>query len=221
MEQDLRDLLIEGARRLGATLQGDAVERFATYLSLLQRWGGKINLTSRLGSREIVSHHFLDSLAGARQFTETRGTRVIDLGAGAGLPAFPLKFAIPELQITLVDSVRKKIAFCQEVIRATSVLGMSAVWGRAEEFAKAPEHRSGYHWVVSRALGQAADVVNLALPFLVPGGRVLLYKGSPDGAEVRALDQLCERIGAGWELQQVEVPSLDEGRSLILVKIAG
>lgn len=220
MEKEARDLLVKGADGMGISLPDEAVSRFETYNSLLQLWGRKINLTARLGSREVVTHHFLDSLSGVAFVSVPPGARVIDIGCGAGLPAFPLKFALPGLRVALIDSVRKKIAFCQEVIRATGVFGMAAHWGRGEELGKLPEHRGAYDWAVSRALGQSSDVVKLALPFVAPGGRVLLYKGVPESDELQSLGKLCDQIGASWEIRKAIVPFLEEERSLIVVRTA-
>jgi 16S rRNA (guanine527-N7)-methyltransferase len=220
VDRELREILVTGSSALGVSLTEEAVERFAAYLSLIQTWGRKINLTARIEGREIVIHHFLDSLAGFGRLSPTPDARVVDLGAGAGLPSIALKFALPRLTITLVESVRKKVSFCQEVIRATGVQGIAAVWGRGEELGLRPEHHAGYSWAVSRALGQAAGVVRLSLPFLEPGGRVLLYKGDPGRDELRELDGLCSEIGAAWEIRPISVPRLEEARALILVTTA-
>lgn len=220
MDRELREILVAGSTALGVVLSDAAVERFSVYLSLLQTWGKKINLTTRIQGREIVIHHFLDSLAGCGLLSAAPEARIVDLGAGAGLPAIPLKFAIPQLSVTLVESVRKKVSFCQEVIRATGIRDISAVWGRGEELGTRPEHHGVYACAVSRALGQSADVVRLSLPFLEPGGRVILYKGAPGGDELRGLEALCSRIGATWESRSINVPYLDEARSLLIVSTA-
>jgi 16S rRNA (guanine527-N7)-methyltransferase len=221
LDGDVRSILIEGCAAMGITLNQDATSRFETYLSLLQAWGRKINLTTRLEARDVVIHHFLDSLSGVRFISGEGGARVVDLGAGAGLPSFPLKFALPLLRLTLIESVRKKVSFCQEVIRATRSTGIDAVWGRSEELALKSGHRGAYDWAVSRALGQCADVACLALPFLLPGGRILLYKGEPAQGELLSLESLCSHIGATWELYPVVVPHLAARRSLILVRSPG
>ena len=91
MDEPLRELLFDGAASLGVTLDTVAMERFSTYLVLLQLWGKKINLTTRLGSEEVIVYHFLDSLAGAPVLAESPAARIVDLGAGAGFPALPLK----------------------------------------------------------------------------------------------------------------------------------
>jgi len=220
VDRELREILVTGSSALGISLSEEALVRFAAYLSLLQAWGRKINLTARIESREIVIHHFLDSLAGFGILSSTPEARLVDLGAGAGLPSIPLKIALPRLRIVLVESVRKKVSFCQEVIRATKVQGITAVWGRGEELGLNPEHRAGYDWAVSRALGPSADVVRLSLPFLAPGGRVLLYKGDPGPEELGRLDVLCSEIGACWESRTISVPYLEEARALVVVSTA-
>jgi 16S rRNA (guanine527-N7)-methyltransferase len=220
VETALRELLVDGASRMGIGLDAEAVERFATLLSLLQLWGKKINLTTRIEGREMVIHHFLDSLAGVPFLTEDPGARVIDLGAGAGFPSFPLKFALPRLRITMVESVRKKVAFCREVIRATGCADIEAVCARAEDLGRREERRDAYDWAVGRALASSAEVMRLALPFVRPGGRVLLYKGTPDRRELEDLGVACARIGATWRLHEVDVPHLEARRSLIVLGLA-
>ena len=131
MDGDVRGFFIEGCAEMGIALTQDATSRFETYLSLLQSWGRKINLTTRLEAKDVVIHHFLDSLSGVRFISAESGARVIDLGAGAGLPSFPLKFALPLLRLTLIESVRKKVSFCQEVISHFQLPGCvcpSGIW---------------------------------------------------------------------------------------------
>jgi len=217
MNESQRELLLTGASWLGVTLNAAAVERFSTYLALLQLWGKKINLTTRLEAEEVIVYHFLDSLAAAPVLAEFPTARIVDLGAGAGFPSLPLKFALPGLRMLLVESVRKKVAFCQEVIRATGVTGIEAAWGRGEELGARPDHHKVYDWAVSRALGTSADVASLALPFLAPGGRILLYKGQPDAEELEALAAFCMEQGGVWELRKVAVPHLKAARSLIII----
>lgn len=217
MDNSQRELLIAGAADLGVALDDTAVERFFTYLGLLQLWGKKINLTTRLDTSEVIIYHFLDSLAGVPILGSSPNARVVDLGAGAGLPSLPLKFVLPGLRVLLVESVRKKVAFCLEVIRAAGVTGIEAVWGRGEDLGIRSDRHRAYDWAVSRALGSSADVAKLAFPFLAPGGRVLLYKGDPDSGELQELDAFCTEKGGSWEQRKVEIPHLNAARSLIIV----
>lgn len=220
MEKELRAILVDGAARMGVDLTEEAVARFGTLLSLLQAWGSRINLTSRIEAREIVIHHFLDSLAGALFLSGEPDARVIDLGAGGGFPSFPLKFALPRLRVTMVESARKKVSFCKEVIRATGCAGIEAICVRGEELGRQSGHRGAYGWAVSRALGSAADILRLAHPFLAPAGRLVLYKGSPGQGELDALSTACGKMGASWQLNVVEIPYLDARRSLIVARLA-
>jgi 16S rRNA (guanine527-N7)-methyltransferase len=212
-----RELLVAGASELGVALDDHAAERFSAYLELLQLWGKKINLTTRLDTSEVIIYHFLDSLVGVPILEASPTARVVDLGAGAGLPSLPLKFALPGLRVLLVESVRKKVAFCQEAIRATGVTGIEALWGRGEDLGTRPDHRRSYDWVVSRALGSSVDVAKLAFPFLAPGGRILLYKGEPDSAELQTLNTFCTEKGGAWEQRKISIPHLEAARSLIIV----
>lgn len=212
-----RELLAAGAAEMGVILDEGALDRFSVYLALLRQWGKKINLTTRLVPEEIVVYHFLDSLAGVPVLAGSAGGRVVDLGAGAGLPSLPLKFALPRLRVLLVESVRKKVAFCQEVVRATRMEGVTVAWGRGEELGAGPPHHQGYDWAVSRALGPGAEVAALALPFLAPGGRILLYKGAPDRDELLGIDAFCERHRATRTTRVVTVPHLQGARCLITI----
>ena len=221
METRLREILVEGASRMGIVLGEEAVARFDTLLALLQTWGSRINLTTRIEAREVVIHHFLDSLAGVPLLSGEPRARVVDLGAGAGFPAFPLKFALPDLRVSLVESVRKKIAFCREVIRATACTEIEAACARGEELSRDARYRGAYDWVVSRALGSSADVLRLSLPFLAPGGRILLYKGMPSRKELDDLEAACVKLGVSPTLQEAVIPFLDARRTLIVLRTAG
>lgn len=217
MNDALHALLVAGASDLGVTLDDVCVKRFSSYLDLLRLWGRKINLTARLEQEEVIVYHFLDSLAGAAFLSGSGTARVVDLGSGAGFPALPLKIALPGLRVLLIEGIRKKVAFCQEVIRATGMTDAIALWGRGEVLGLQPGHHRSYDWAVSRALGQSADVARLALPFLAPGGRILLYKGEPESGELQGLDAFCAEHGGTWEQRQVSVPRLQGARSLIAV----
>jgi 16S rRNA (guanine527-N7)-methyltransferase len=221
VDQALQELLVTGAAGMGVALDDKAVMCFSAYMTLLQQWGKKINLTTRLDSEEIIVYHFLDSLAGVPIVASFPHGRMVDLGSGAGLPSLPLKFALPGLNLVLIDSIRKKVAFCQAVVRSVGAAGVSVIWGRGEDFGSRPEHSRGYDWAVSRALGRSADVAGMALPFLAPGGSLILYKGDPESAELEDLDIFCKRLGALWRLQPVLVPHLKGVRSLILINFPG
>ncbi len=218
MDPVSREQLRGGARELGAALGETEVARFEAYAGLLQLWGGKMNLTARLDSSGIVTHHFLDSLT-LLPFLPTEGsTSLIDVGAGAGFPALPLKICLPALAVTLVESSHKKVSFCREVVRRLGLQGVKVVEGRAEALGGSAPWRGAYDWAVARALGPTALSIRLCVPFLRPGGRLALYKGRIDEAELRRLEDQAAAEGALLTVESVSVPFLQAARSLVFLK---
>ncbi|MBI4229048.1 MAG: 16S rRNA (guanine(527)-N(7))-methyltransferase RsmG [Deltaproteobacteria bacterium] len=169
-----KEILISGANELDITLSAQQIELFINYLDILQFWNRKINLTSIKDRREIVIRHFLDSLT-IIHFIHG-GSRVLDIGSGAGLPGIPLKIVDPSIEITLLDSTQKKVYFLSEVIRKLRLEGISAVCGRAESEDNGVP-RSYYNFVISRALGTVDKVIELSVPYIVDDGEIILMRG--------------------------------------------
>ncbi len=212
-------MLSLGARELGLEIEAPELERFSWYLDLLQRWGRKTNLTSRLDTREVVVYHFLDSLSGYHWVRETPGGRVVDVGTGAGFPALPLKICLPGLYVTLIESTRKKVDFCREVARRLDIRGLEILWGRGEEWGALAGYAGSYDWVLSRAVSKAASVARRCLPLLRPGGCILMYKGgSLAEKELGDLEVAVQRLGATYSIQPARVPYLDARRTHLLVR---
>ena len=217
MEMGDREILAEGAARLGAPLGSAELEKFEKYSLLLREWGKKINLTARLKGRDIVTHHFLDSLVSLPLLREKPMGSLLDIGSGAGFPSLPLKICLPKLYATLVEGSQKKVSFCREVIRQLDLGPATALHERAEELADSPEHGKAYDWIVLRAVGKAADLVRLADPFLSRNGSLLLYKSSLDSKERAGLDVETERRNLSYIIIPSPVPFLDETRSLVRI----
>jgi len=210
-------MLVDGGRRLGVELDAESVALFDSYAELLRKWGKKMNLSSRLGMSEIVLYHFLDSLAGYRLLAGAGEGALIDIGAGAGFPALPLKICLPGLAVSLVDSSNKKVSFCREAVRHLGLADVEIVHARGEELAKMPAWTGQFDWAVARALAPALKAARLCLPFLKPGGRLLLYKGKAGEDEILPLREEMDQVGAAVEVRDVQVPFLDASRSLVVV----
>lgn len=218
MDPTSRDRLLDGARVFGACLGELELERFEAYLSLLQLWGGKMNLTARLDTAGIVTHHFLDSLSLLPFLPPADAVTLIDVGAGAGFPALPLKICRPRLAVTLLESSHKKASFCREVARRLRLQDVRVVQGRAETLGSAPHLHGTFDWVVARALGPTEASVPLCLPFVRPGGSLVLFKGRLDPRERGVLEEAARRGGAAVEVESVTVPFLDAARSLVFLR---
>ena len=179
---DLRDMLENGARKLGIDFGDRESDLFFTYLRELIEWNRKINLTAIRDAKGIVTRHFLDSLAvngflhGARS--------LLDIGSGAGFPGIPLKIVRPSLNVVLLDGVGKKVAFMRNVVRSLGLKGIKAVHGRAEDCSVIAQRREAFDVVVSRAFARLSDFLTVADPYTKEGGLIIAVKGPKGGDEL-------------------------------------
>jgi 16S rRNA (guanine527-N7)-methyltransferase len=185
MEPENRGLLVEGAKTLGIHLDGKAVEVFDLYADELLKWNEKINLTAIRTEKGIVLKHFLDSLS-AHPFLPGHSS-LLDIGSGAGFPGIPLKIVEPSLQVTLVDSVLKKVDFQRHIIRRLGLQGIEAVHGRVQQKEMVQRMEGRFDRVISRAFSHLPSLLTLSYPFLRKGGRVLAMKGQVMEDEIRCL----------------------------------
>jgi 16S rRNA (guanine527-N7)-methyltransferase len=207
-------LLQEGAATYGLHFPPPVLEQFRIYLEELKRWNARINLTALKTDREIVVKLFLDSLALLPVLGEAAS--LADLGSGAGFPGLVLKIARPELNVTLVESRGKKAAFLEYVV---AVLKLTQVEVAAVHLTPQLAATWGRHYdvVVSRAAFSLAELLKLAAPLLLPGGRVLAVKGAHlPPAELAAARKLCRSLGlADLELRSYNLFQESEPRLLV------
>jgi 16S rRNA (guanine527-N7)-methyltransferase len=165
---------MNGALALGITLSPHVAARLVLYMQELLRWNARINLTALKTETEIISKHFLDSLAAFNVFEPRPGFRILDVGSGAGFPGMVLKLQAPMLALTLLEPSTKRSAFLHHIAGILGVLNTQIETRRIEDFTE----RGGYDLITSRAL--KADVLLTAAPGLLrPGGRVMLYRSEP------------------------------------------
>ena len=192
--------------------QCDQLERFA---ALLLRWNRIHNLTAITGCDEMLTHHLLDSLSLAGELPATAPLRILDAGAGAGLPGIPLAIARPSHQFMLVDAVAKKCAFTTQARLELGLANVEVVHGRLEGL-RGPRFDARFDVIVSRALGSLATIVSLSRHLLSPGGRWIAMKGQLPEQELRELppDVTASRTAA------LRVPLLSEVRHLVELRSA-
>src|SRR3970282_908655 len=145
--------------------------------------------------------------------------RLVDVGTGAGFPGLPLKIVCPQMQLTLVEATGKKVKFCEYVVEALKLSGLSVIKARAEEIGRAPAHREKYDWAVARAVAEMPTLAEYLLPLVKRGGRAVAQKGEGALGETRAAEGAIARLGG--ELEQivpVELPRLPETRYLVVIK---
>jgi len=179
----LRDILESGAWELGLDLGDQEVEFFLAYLAELVEWNRKINLTAIRDEEGIIVRHFLDSIAVHTCLGSAE--TLLDIGAGAGFPGIPLKIVRPSLDVVLLDSVGKKVAFMRNVVRVLGLKGIKAVHGRVEAPDLIAQYRGGFDVVLSRAFAHLNDFLTVAAPYTRDGGRIIAVKGPRGGEELK------------------------------------
>lgn len=167
-------------------------EKIREYFKLLSAWNGKVSLVSCKSEENFVNLHVNDALRLVPHIRNAR--RVLDLGAGAGIPGIVLKIAQPKLSIVLVDSTRKKVSFCSEIIRKLELEGIEAVWGRAED-KKIIESLGKFDAVVSRATWKVGDFLKVAEPYLSNYSKAFAMKGPSWESELNSKSGKIDTIG--------------------------
>ena len=211
--------LIAGGERLGLHLAPEQVEQFETYYRELVLWNRKVNLTAIVDYDEVQVKHFLDSFTIVLAVKDVPNSlRLLDLGAGAGLPGIPLKILFPNIQLALLDSVGKKTSFLRHLVARLSLDQVEVLTARAEDLAREERYREQFDLVLSRGVAKLPTLVELALPFCALGGFFIAQKKGEIDAEVeqatRAIDVLGGRLR---EVMRVRLEELGEERALVII----
>lgn len=182
-----KKLLIEGAKAFGINLDEKIVEDFDIYLKELLKWNQKINLTAIRTEKGVVLKHFLDSLSACPYLSNI--SSLLDIGSGAGFPGIPLKMVQLSLEITLIDSTRKKIDFQRHIIRTLGLKRIDAIHGRIQDKEILQSMGQRFDMVISRGFSDLRTFLILGFPFLKKGGIALAMKGQVENEEIRSLTQ--------------------------------
>lgn len=209
--------LQETAAMKGISLSEEMIADFRHYRQMLLQWNERMNLTAITEQREIDLKHFLDSLLVLKAVELPQGAALIDIGTGAGFPGIPLKIARPDLSLSLLDSLGKRVQFLEAV---SEVLGQENAFyhARAEEAAHLAEHREQYDIVTARAVASLSVLSEYCLPFLRVGGRFLALKGPLPLDEVADAATALEILGG--KLSYVYWEALPDAgtRSIVVIE---
>lgn len=206
-------------KALGVDLNEKQIEQFLTYYEMLVEWNEFMNLTAITEYEDVLKKHFVDSISLIKAYDVSKNVKLIDIGTGAGFPGLALKIAYPNLQVTLLDSLNKRIKFLDEVIIKLNLTGIDTIHGRAEDFAKPDKLREKYDLCVSRAVANLSTLSEYCIPFVKIGGKFISYKSEKITEEIEAAGKAISILGGKVEKQvEFTLPDSDIYRNLFVIE---
>lgn len=218
MDRDTSEL-IKGLNELNIIPDNAKIKQFLDYYELLIEKNKVMNLTAITEYEEVVVKHFLDSISIGKYIEFKEGASLIDVGTGAGFPGIPLKIIYPKLNITLLDSLNKRIKFLNEVKEAISLSHIDMIHGRAEDYGQDIKYREQYDYCVSRAVANMSTLAEYCLPFVKVGGYFISYKSGNVEEELNTAKHALTILGAKIEkIESFTLPGSDISRTLVFIR---
>lgn len=221
MLEKFTGLMNQEMLELGIVLNDKQMEQFYRYYEILDEWNKVMNLTTITELEDVVTKHFIDSVSLVKAIPNLGETSVsiIDVGTGAGFPGIPLKIIFPQLRITLLDSLNKRILFLNEVIKQLELQDIDAIHGRAEDFGRDKNHREQYDYCVSRAVANLSTLSEYCMPYVKIGGAFIPYKSGKIEEELIQAKGAVKLLGGKVEdVVALVLPKTEAERTFVIIR---
>ena len=213
--KNFNEALINGMKKFNIELTDEQINKFNIYCNMLIEWNSKMNLTAIKEPTEIAVKHFVDSCSVLNYVKIKKNAKVIDIGTGAGFPGIPLKILRDDLDITLLDSLNKRLVFLNEVAKELN-LELNTIHSRAEDLGRQENHREQYDIAISRAVAPLNVLSEYSIPFVRKGGRFISMKGPNVQSEIDEAKKAIRILGGKYN-NVVQFSIGDNSRSIVIV----
>lgn len=218
--KDFSSNLSSNANKLNIGVTDEQIQKFYKYMEMMLEWNEKINLTAITEPSEVILKHFVDSITINKHIKNN--SKMIDVGTGAGFPGIPMSIIREDIDVTLMDSLNKRIKFLDEVIKENNLNNVKTIHSRAEELANNSKYREMYDIATSRAVASLNVLLEYMLPFVKVGGYCICMKGSNVENEIKEAKKALEVLkGEIVEVENFNLPDTDYGRNIIVIKKVG
>lgn len=213
------EMLRQGLKDFGIEPSDKMLNDFKVYREILVDWNQKMNLTGIEEEKEVYIKHFLDSVSAVVNGYIKDGMSIIDVGTGAGFPGLPLKICLENTNVTLLDSLNKRINFLKEVSNTLGLTNMEFIHGRAEDFGKSEQYREQYDIATARAVAGLPILMEFCVPFVKVGGYFVCLKGPNANLELEESKAAMDVLGLEFiEKIDVELPETDLDHNILVFK---
>ena len=215
MENNI-DFFKKKSLEIGIDLSRESIDKFFKYMEILKEWNKKINLTAITEKNEIILKHFIDSLTIFSFMNDN--DKVIDIGTGAGFPGIPLKIS-KNINLTLLDSLKKRIIFLQNVIDELNLENVECIHGRTEDIARQKKYREVYDVATARAVARLNVLAEYCLPYVKINGAFICMKGPDVYDEIAEANKSIEILGGEIDkIDELTLPGTDIKRTIVVIK---
>ncbi len=215
-KEKFKELMCYYGKQIDIEFDDKQINQFYDYMNLLLEWNEKINLTAIVEPEEVILKHFIDSLT-INKYIEKNKT-IADVGTGAGFPGIPLKIYRPDLNVTLVDSLNKRINFLNEVIDKLDLKEISTVHSRVEDFGRDKKYRESFDYVTARAVANLTTLSEYLIPITKVNGKCICMKGNDVKEEITNSKNAINLLGGKIsKIDEFKLPNSDISRNVIII----